>query len=274
MNIYEEPVFTIGQFAAMHGINKKTLMWYDEIGLLKPAFVRANGYRCYTYKQSGMLETILMLRALHMPLSDIADFMADRSAPALASLLTDKLAEVDEMIRYLEELRTVMEKRRAEMRQLCVIDVDAIAVVEEPADQYHLTVETSPDLTLAQGAARVTAAIQAHQLTACRDIRYGALLPLAAIKAGRYDDYTALLITLPPARRDDADRVQPAGRYLRAYCQGPWEGLAARYQAMCTYAAEHGLALAGDAYESGINDAIAGSMAETITQIEIAVVER
>lgn len=69
MNIYEEPVFTIGQFAAMHGINKKTLMWYDEIGLLKPAFVRANGYRCYTYKQSGMLETILMLRALHMPIS-------------------------------------------------------------------------------------------------------------------------------------------------------------------------------------------------------------
>ena len=112
MNIYEEPVFTIGQFAAMHGINKKTLMWYDEIGLLKPAFVRANGYRCYTYKQSGMLETILMLRALHMPLSDIADFMADRSAPALASLLTDKLAEVDEMIRYLEELRTVMAVQR------------------------------------------------------------------------------------------------------------------------------------------------------------------
>ena len=23
-------LFTIGQFAALHGINKKTLMWYDE----------------------------------------------------------------------------------------------------------------------------------------------------------------------------------------------------------------------------------------------------
>ena len=30
-------LFTIGQFAALHGINKKTLMWYDEIGLFKPA---------------------------------------------------------------------------------------------------------------------------------------------------------------------------------------------------------------------------------------------
>ena len=28
---------TIGQFAALHGIHKKTLMWYDEIGLFQPA---------------------------------------------------------------------------------------------------------------------------------------------------------------------------------------------------------------------------------------------
>ena len=33
-------LFTIGQFAALHGINKKTLMWYDEIGLFCPAVVK------------------------------------------------------------------------------------------------------------------------------------------------------------------------------------------------------------------------------------------
>ena len=27
-------LFTIGQFSAIHGVTKKTLMWYDEIGLL------------------------------------------------------------------------------------------------------------------------------------------------------------------------------------------------------------------------------------------------
>ena len=43
----EKPkLFTIGQFAALHGINKKTLMWYDEIGLFKPAFIHEeNGYQ-------------------------------------------------------------------------------------------------------------------------------------------------------------------------------------------------------------------------------------
>ena len=36
----EKPkLFTIGQFAALHGINKKTLMWYDEIGLDRKSVV-------------------------------------------------------------------------------------------------------------------------------------------------------------------------------------------------------------------------------------------
>ena len=60
----EKPkLFTIGQFAALHGINKKTLMWYDEIGLFKPAFIHEeNGYRLYSYYQSTELEVILLLR--------------------------------------------------------------------------------------------------------------------------------------------------------------------------------------------------------------------
>lgn len=33
-------LFTIGQFAALHRINKKTLMWYDQIGLFTPAVVK------------------------------------------------------------------------------------------------------------------------------------------------------------------------------------------------------------------------------------------
>ena len=60
-----EKRFTIGQFAKLHGVNKKTLMWYDQVGLLKPAAVSANGYRYYTYSQSALLETILMLRERH-----------------------------------------------------------------------------------------------------------------------------------------------------------------------------------------------------------------
>ena len=74
-------LLTIGQFAAMHGINKKTLMWYDEIGLFKPAAINPeNGYRCYNYHQSPVLETILLLRELDVSVPEIQDFMKNRSA--------------------------------------------------------------------------------------------------------------------------------------------------------------------------------------------------
>ena len=67
-------LFTIGQFASIHGVTKKTLMWYDKISLFKPAVVGENGYRYYTYFQSPTLETILMLRELNVSIPEIQTF--------------------------------------------------------------------------------------------------------------------------------------------------------------------------------------------------------
>lgn len=77
-----QKLFTIGQFAAIHGVTKKTLMWYDEMGLVTPAVIGENGYRYYTYQQSSTLETVLMLRELNVSIPEIKGFMEHRSAPA------------------------------------------------------------------------------------------------------------------------------------------------------------------------------------------------
>mgnify|MGYP002429501805 CR=1 FL=1 len=95
MSFAAETFFTIGQFADLHEINKKTLMWYDEIGLLKPAAVRENGYRYYTYQQSSTLETILMLRELQVSIREIQEFLKNRSAASLEMLLIEKGRELD-----------------------------------------------------------------------------------------------------------------------------------------------------------------------------------
>ena len=44
--------FTAGEFAAIHGMSKQTLLFYDKIGLIKPAYVDENNrYRYYSAKQ-------------------------------------------------------------------------------------------------------------------------------------------------------------------------------------------------------------------------------
>ena len=80
-------LLTIGQFAALHGINRKTLMWYDQIGLFQPAYIHPeNGYRYYSYYQSSILETILLLRELDVSIDEIQEFMHSRSAASLDAL--------------------------------------------------------------------------------------------------------------------------------------------------------------------------------------------
>ena len=117
-------LLTIGQFAAMHGINKKTLMWYDETGLFKPAFVNPeNGYRCYSYYQSPVLETILLLRELDVSIQEIQEFMKNRSAASLKNLLEEKTAALDLQINHLQAVRTLLCTHRQNMDTLLNINL-------------------------------------------------------------------------------------------------------------------------------------------------------
>ena len=39
----------IGKFSKLSGLSNKTLIWYDQVGLLKPDYVNPdNGYRYYS----------------------------------------------------------------------------------------------------------------------------------------------------------------------------------------------------------------------------------
>jgi DNA-binding transcriptional MerR regulator len=66
---------TVKQLAAISGVTVRTLHHYDEIGLLKPACVGANGYRYYGREELLRLQRIMFHRELGVPLSDIAELL-------------------------------------------------------------------------------------------------------------------------------------------------------------------------------------------------------
>jgi MerR family transcriptional regulator, thiopeptide resistance regulator len=66
---------TVKQLAAISGVTVRTLHHYDELGLLKPASVGANGYRYYGRNELLRLQRILFHRELGVPLSEIAELL-------------------------------------------------------------------------------------------------------------------------------------------------------------------------------------------------------
>jgi DNA-binding transcriptional MerR regulator len=63
---------TVKQVAAISGVTVRTLHHYDEIGLLAPAHIGANGYRYYGRAELLRLQRILFHRELGVPLGEIA----------------------------------------------------------------------------------------------------------------------------------------------------------------------------------------------------------
>ena len=56
--------YSVKQVARLSGVSVRTLHFYDEAGLLKPAYHTANGYRFYEEPQLLMLQQILFYREL------------------------------------------------------------------------------------------------------------------------------------------------------------------------------------------------------------------
>lgn len=76
--------WSIQQVARMSGVTARSLRYYDEIGLLRPARVGANGYRYYEHEQLLRLQQILLLRELGLDLATIGGVVDAEHSPTEA----------------------------------------------------------------------------------------------------------------------------------------------------------------------------------------------
>lgn len=75
---------SIQQVARASGVTARTLRYYDEIGLLRPARVGANGYRYYERDQLLRLQQILLYRELGLDLVTIGEIVNAQRDPVEA----------------------------------------------------------------------------------------------------------------------------------------------------------------------------------------------
>ena len=78
--------YTVKRVAAMSGVSGRTLRFYDQTGLLKPAYTRANGYRIYEETQLLMLQQILFYRELGFELKRIKRILSQRKFEKVVAL--------------------------------------------------------------------------------------------------------------------------------------------------------------------------------------------
>jgi DNA-binding transcriptional MerR regulator len=101
--------YTVQKLAKLAGISSRTLRYYDEIGILKPARINSSGYRIYGQNEVDKLQQIMFYRELGVQLDEIKKIVNDPGFDATKALLLhrdkllDKRKQLDALIATVEK---------------------------------------------------------------------------------------------------------------------------------------------------------------------------
>jgi len=109
--------YTVQKLGRMAGISTRTLRYYDEIGILKPARINSSGYRIYGQAEVDRLQQILFYRELGMSLEKIKSIVTAPDFDGVAALkehrerLLEKRQQLDLLIANVEKTIAFKEGR-------------------------------------------------------------------------------------------------------------------------------------------------------------------
>lgn len=101
--------YTIQKLGVLAGVSTRTLRYYDEIELLKPARINSSGYRIYGQQQVDRLQQILFYRELGLGLEQIKeivnnpDFNGTEALKEHREKLLDKRKQLDVLLQNVEK---------------------------------------------------------------------------------------------------------------------------------------------------------------------------
>ncbi|SHI56197.1 transcriptional regulator, MerR family [Clostridium amylolyticum] len=109
--------YTVQKLAKIAGISSRTLRYYDEIEILKPARINSSGYRVYGEAEVNRLQQILFYRELGVGLSAIKEIVTSSSFDGLKALrehrekLLEKRMQIELLIANVDKTIALTEGR-------------------------------------------------------------------------------------------------------------------------------------------------------------------
>jgi cell division protein FtsZ len=155
-----EGLISIGQLSSDMGISIRTIRYYEEVGIFKPARTANSNYRYYGSVEIEKLGIIIFLKKIGFSLQDIKNlFSENRRLPVLHIIgeLQKKMDhEITQMQEKVEVLRTLAEtiSVRTEVGPLEVIS----ETIPNKKEQIHMVLKDNfPVKVIGVGSASITA---------------------------------------------------------------------------------------------------------------------
>ncbi|WP_122644998.1 MerR family transcriptional regulator [Enterococcus mediterraneensis] len=245
---------TISEMANYAGISRRTLIYYDQIGLFKPVKIGENGYRYYSIEQYFELDVILLLKNLDVPLEEIQTFLKNRNVSYVLEGFMKQKERIDEEIAKLKNIRQSLDNYIDRYTTLKNFDLESITYSYREAEYFVASevIENFYDINSLQVYGRFYSSIDSSDLFSGHPI--GFLVEGGAFYEENFHDapYRAL-VKIPSERlhlyKDQQILQRPAGYYVSGFMKDEIHHINIFNNRFRNYLKEHGYQLNGDIWE-------------------------
>ncbi|OLS40096.1 MerR family transcriptional regulator [Bacillus sp. MRMR6] len=272
MNEKSGRYLTTGEFAKLCKVNKQTLFYYDQIGLLSPVWKNEKGYRYYSIHQIELFFVIDLLKELDMSLSDIQAYMQNKSPEGFLSLMYQKKNEIVKKRQEIEAKERIIEAKIALMEEASYLRFDQVTVETLPAATFYLSrnIENIMNEEFFGAVSDFIDELNVSHLDTGYPI--GAMTKREQVVKGEYANYSYLYIKQPNPKAGYPYFQTLEGDYLIGYHIGDEKTIPNTYKRLFTEMDRLQLALGEYVLEEYIYDTIVKNQKEQfVTKIIIHV---
>ena len=243
MNNRKRKTFRTNEFAAVFGIKKDTLLYYDRIGLFSPSFRTSNGYRYYTDEQTEILSAILSLRSLNVPIQMIQEYFTGRSPENFISLIDMERIKADEEIRRLENIKRNISGTEALIRETLLSEKDKVFYLD--MDESFIIESRYYDVIADDSTWNLLYKEFITEIDADTIMTMGSRLSAEDVSDGIFNRIKSVYTTSYRKSRSMLEK----GLYAVIYVKGPYSRLDDGYRTLIDSIKENGYRLSSDAFE-------------------------
>jgi DNA-binding transcriptional MerR regulator len=247
---------TTGEFAKLCKVNKQTIFYYDQIGILSPVMKNEKGYRYYSIHQLELFFVIDLLKDLGMSLNDIQQYMQNKSPESFLSIMYRKKEEIVKKRQEIEMKEKMIEAKIAIMEEASHLDFNRITLQRLPEATLYLSrnIQNISDEEFLEVISDFINELQISQLDSGYPI--GSITKREQVLKGEYANYSYLYIEQPNPKEGHPYFRAVKGDFLIGYHVGSEKTIGDTYKRLFSEMERLGLTLGEHVFEEYIYDTV------------------
>ena len=263
--------YKIGEISKIYGIGRDSLMYYEDIGILKP-FRDKNGYRMYKLSDIWRLNLIKELRSLNFPMKKIKEYLDDRNIESTKEILNKEIILIDEKIEELLSYKQNIMKRldtiSYELKNLKLYEIELVYINKRKALELNANITKDEEFDFLIQKLQKD---YENRFTILGNNNIGSSFCLDKIKQGIYNEFKSVFCFLED-EEEIYNIIFNEGYYLTLTYKGKYKNNKHYINKMFKYIEEKGYKIISDPieiYKIDIHET--EDINEFITEIQIPV---